>query len=204
MARRTAMPAELADTIRNNPPPPPSEDKLMVLRALVSETRDLEQHKADLEEQLKAVNEQLTGNEGMYFNKLPALMTEIGLTVITLEADGNNPAVEAKAGPFYAANIAAGWPEEKRKTAFDWLDSNGHGDLIKTEVTVAFPRDERKAALKFAKVANQYGAASMKEAVPWNTLTSWLREQVEEYGNMPPLDIIGGTVSRSVKLKNKE
>lgn len=196
------MPADLERRIRESAPSIPL-DRLNQLRDLVAETRDLEQRKAQLEEELKNINKQLTGDGGLYFKKLPDLMGEVGITVITLDADGNNPAVEAKAGPFYAANIAAGWPPEKRKAAFDWLDGNGHGDLIKTEVTVLFRREERDDAVAFAELAKQYGTPEIKEAVAWNTLTSWLKEQVEDHHYIPPLDLIGGTVARSVKLKVK-
>jgi hypothetical protein len=196
------MPAELERRIRESAPSIP-QDRLNQLRDLVAETRDLEQRKAQLEEELKDINKQLTGDGGLYFKKLPDLMSEVGITVITLDADGNMPAVEARAGPFYAANIAAGWPPEKRRAAFEWLDGNGHGDLIKTEVTVLFRREERDEAVAFLELAKQYGTPEIKEAVAWNTLTSWLKEQVEEHHYIPPLDIIGGTVARSVKLKVK-
>jgi hypothetical protein len=139
----------------------------------------------------------------MYFKRLPDLMGELGINVVSLEADGNVPAVEAKAAPFYAANIAVGWPEEKRRAAFDWLDGNGHGDLIKTEVTVSFRREDRDEAVKFLKVAKDYGRPEIKEAVHHGTLTAWLREQVEDQHYIPPLDVLGGTVARSVKLKVK-
>jgi len=196
------MPAELEQRIRDSAPSIPA-DRLEVLRDLVAETRDLEQRKSQLEEELKAINKSLTGEGGMYFKRLPDLMGELGIATVSLDADGNVPAVEAKAGPYYAANIAVGWPPEKRKEAFNWLDQNGHGDLIKTEVTVQFRRDERDEAVKFLELARQYGSAEVKEAVHHGTLTAWLKEQVEDHHYIPPLDILGGTVARSVKLKVK-
>jgi hypothetical protein len=185
---------------------PVDEDQLAQLRTMVAEARSLEAYKAELEEKLSEVNKALTGNNkdgGLYFKRLPDLMTEIGISSVSLEAEGNMPAVEAKVGPYYQANIAAGWPEEKRRAGFDWLDGNGFGDLIKTEVTVAFRREDRDNALKFAALANDYGTAAVKEAVHPSTLTSWLREQVEEHNTIPPLEVIGGIVTRSVKLKAK-
>lgn len=202
MAHPGGMPAALRQAIEDSPHTI-SADRLKRLRDLVAQTRDLEKRKSDLEEQLKEVSKQLSGEEGMYFHKLPDLMSELGVSVMTLEAEGNMPAVEAKAGPFYAANIAAGWPEEKRTAAFKWLDKNGHGDLIKTEVSVRFNREDRGRARAFAKLAKTYGSPEIHEAVAWNTLTAWLREQVEDKGYVPPLDIIGGSVGRSVKLKTK-
>jgi hypothetical protein len=185
---------------------PVDEDRLHQLRTMVAQARDLEAYKAELEEKLKEVNKELTGDNkdgGLYFEKIPELMAEVGITTVTLEAEGNMPAVEAKVGPYYYANIAAAWPEDRRRAAFDWLDNNEAGDLIKTEVAVLFRREDRDAALKFAAMANEHGNAMVKETVPWGTLTSWLKEQVEDRGVVPPLDVIGGVVSRSVKLKAK-
>jgi hypothetical protein len=133
----TAQPNEAvlqAAAARPYQPEPPSLDGL---RNLASRARSLEQEKADLEERLKATNKEL--NE-LYFRTLPDVMDEAGVGSIALPADGNNPPVELKAQPYYAANIAAGWPPERRQAAFDWLDQHGHGDLIKTEVTVRFDR----------------------------------------------------------------
>jgi len=196
------MPSSLEQRIRDSAPSIPA-DRLAQLRDLVAEARDLERRKAQLQEELSDVNKQLTGEGGMYFKKLPDLMGEVGVSVVTLEADGNNPAVEAKAGPYYACNIAVGWPEEKRKAAFEWLDTNGHGDLIKTEVTVQFRREDRNDAVRFLELARAFGTPEIKEAVHHGTMTAWLREQVEQHQYIPPLDLIGGAVGRSVKLKEK-
>jgi hypothetical protein len=197
------MPAHLAQAIVNNPPRIDG-DKLLELKTMVSAARDLEKEREMLAERLSEINSDLDGPEGYYFRKMPALMTEIGLTSITIEPDGNLPGYVATASPYYKASISAEWPEEKRKEAFDYLEEIDAGDLIKTEVTVAFPREQRALALKFQKIAKQYGDATIKENVAWNTLTAWLREQVEEVGEIPQLDKIGGIVARIVKLKEKK
>jgi len=198
--RVPAMPRELADAARERPPQI-SQDSLRRLRELVADARDLEQRKKQLEEQLKEVSRKLNGDDGLYFKKLPDMMDEIGVQVITLAAEGNMPAVTASVGPFYAANIGVKWPDQRREAALAWLDDNGHGDLIKTEVTLSFKREDREAARAFVTEARKYGTPVIEETVHHGTLTAWLREQVEEIGYVPPLDIIGGTVARSVKLK---
>jgi hypothetical protein len=160
-------------------------------------------HKAELEERLKTTNKEL--NE-LYFRTLPDVMDEAGVGSIALPADGNNPPVELKAQPYYAANIAAGWPPERRQAAFDWLDQHGHGDLIKTEVTVRFDRGDLAVAQQLiGDLKEDWNLdANVKQAVSHQTLTAWLREQVEEHQKLPPLDTIGATVGRVVKLKTKE
>jgi hypothetical protein len=142
-----------------------------------------------------------------------------------------------KAENYYKANIAAEWEPQRRAEAFGWLDANGHGDLIRTDVTLSFAREDRAFATQLVNWLKAIDLAGLirvlaendelvvdlalpeglrnvaagknspvlpgvtaKENVPWNTLTAWLKEQVEK-GNTPPLDTIGGEVGRIVKLK---
>lgn len=199
------MPAHLQRAITETPPRVEG-DKLLELREMVAAARDLEKERDMLNERLKEVNSALDGPEGYYFRKLPSLMSEIGVPSITIEANGNLPAYVATASPYYKASIAADWPEEKRKEAFDYLEEIEAGDLIKTEVTVAFPREQRELAVKFKEMVDKkyHSNSIIKENVAWNTLTAWLKEQVEEVGEIPQLDKIGGVVSRIVKLKEKK
>lgn len=177
-------------------------DSLRRLRNMIAAARDQELTKRDLEEKLEKVSANLTE---LYTKLLPDLMDEVGVKELTLEAEGNEPGVEVSLEPFYAANIAAKWPEEKRKAAFDWLDENGHGDLIKTSVVVTFPREDRKEALKFSKQVKKLGFThSLEEGVHFKTLTSWLKEQYTNQKKLPPLETFGATVGRVVKLTTKK
>lgn len=184
------------------PAPAVRQDKLDKLREGVKLVRDLEAEKEDLAARLKEINIKL---EASYYKDLPDLLDEAGVTAIELPAEGNQPAVKAEAKPFYRANIPANWPQPQRSAAFAWLDDNGHGDLIKQTVEVAFARGERDLAHDFLKEVNDRGLnVEFAEGVHSATLTAWLREQVEKVGITPPLDIIGGTVGRIVKLKAKD
>lgn len=177
----------------------PSADQLDQLREKVKAAKELERVKADLEERLKEANEALSK---VYYEILPDLMAQAGVAQITVEAWGNMPRVVAKAKPYYHANIAANWPPEKRQAALGWLEENGHGDLIKTEVAANFPRGEHAKALEFARLAKKAGATpALKETVHFQTLTAWLREQVEDKRVLPPLETLGATIGRVVELK---
>jgi hypothetical protein len=198
--RYDPLPPALADAIKSNPIKPP-KDKLDQLRELVAQARDIESEIEHLEEQLKIANKK---SFELCHDKLPKLMDEAGLPSITLAAEGNHPEVVATASPFYAASIAAKWPEEKRRKAMEWLDNNGFGDLIKTRVEANFPRETLAKARKFAQEASKAGATTdIKESVHSGTLSAWLREQVEEKGYIPPLELIGGVIGRVVNLKVK-
>jgi hypothetical protein len=178
-----------------------SQDKLDLLRQAVARCRDLELAKKDQEQALKETNKKL---QEEYFQNLPVLMEQAGVAEIVLEAEGNNPPVKAKSDPYYRANIAADWPEEQRALAFKWLDDNGHGDLIKTDLTISFPREQRSKAIELQKFLTSKGfTVSVGQVVHWATLTSWLKEMIEKHKIIPPLETLGATVGQVVKLKNQ-
>jgi len=192
-------PAALLAAAAERPEALPSEDRLLALRAKVAEARDLEQDKADLEQRLKDTNIAL---QKLYFKDLPDMFDELGIPLIELAPEGNHPGVKAKAEPYYRANIAADWDEPRRQAAFGYLVDSGNGDLIKTEVITNFPRGAHQEAMAFADSARDNGlSVTIKESIPHSTLTSWLKESVEKHGIVPPLETIGATVGRVVKLK---
>lgn len=177
------------------------EDQLAAIRARIAEARELEQLIADLEERLKAATTRLNS---LQFIELPDLMNAAGVSAVTLPAEGNAPTIEAKAVPFYRANIAAGWPEDRRQEAFATLKEFGAEALIKTEVSIAFPRGSHEEAQVFQEEALKRGMnATLAEAVPHASLTAWLKDHIESHRPWPPLDKIGATVGRRVTLKIK-
>src|ERR1700742_2219663 len=181
-------PAALIAAAKENPQKA-NQDSLQRLREAVANVRDMEMRKANAEETLKKINIEL---QNQYFKELPDLMTEVGVSELTISAEGNMPAYKAKSEPYYKGVIQEGWPEEQKQAAFDWLDDNGHGDLIKTQVTVSFPREQRAAAVKFAKQVEKAGMnASVGQTVHWGTLTAWLKEMIEKHKTIPPLETLG-------------
>ena len=199
MTDNTPPPALVA-AIANPQAVPQAEDRLISIRAKVAAVRDLEARKVELEESLKSVNLSL---QQAYYTDLPDAFDELGVAQLTLAPEGNHPGVEAKVQPFYRANIAQDWPPEQRNKAFDYLKDEGAEDLIKTEVIISMPRGFHADAVRIAADLSKAGyAVQVREAVPWQTMTAWLKEQVERLGHIPTLDLIGGTVGRVVKLKN--
>ena len=181
---------------------PASSDRLTELRTQIALARDLEQQKADLEEAIKLTTQEL---QTLYFKTLPDLFDELGIATLALEPEGNHPGVTAQAKPFYRAGIAASWPEDRRQQAFAYLAELGSEDLIKTKVEVMFPRGNHEQAKAFANEAARDGlAAGLKEEVHAQTLTAWLRDQVENHGFIPDLDRLGATVGRQVSLRESK
>ena len=175
------------------------DDKLEALRDMARQLRDKEREITDLDERLKATTAEAAE---IRTKKLVDLMAEVGVDRVGLPAEGNYPACDAELKPYYHADIRADWEPERRQAAFAWLDSAGHGDLIKTAITVLLPRDDRAMALSIQHYLEQCGVNhTVQLDVPWNTLTAFVREQIEKYHRTPPLETLGATVGQVVKLK---
>ena len=89
--------------------------------------------------------------------------------------------------------------------AFAWLSEHGHGDIIRRTYTVSFGKGEEQLALDFEKVLNESETPySASYGVPWNSLTAWLKEQIEKFKIVPPLHLFGATVGKVVDIKARK
>lgn len=127
---------------------------------------------------------------------LPELMREIGIFSVTLE-DGSTVELSDE--------VDCGISEERRADAHHWLSENGFGGLIKTEVVVAFGRDEHDQAEEFsAKIVEQTGhTPEVVERVHPATLKSFVKEQLEK-GAAIPFDLFGIRPYSKAKIKSKK
>lgn len=173
------------------------------LSVLASRARDLAAALRDAEARVSELKDQVRTLER---DTLPEHMIAAGVTTVTIPASGNMPALSLKLKPFIKANIAASWPEERRLAAFAWLDGHGAGDLIKTEIVITFPREQREQAAEFAADVRDLcptAAVEINEAVHHSTLTSWLKECVAAGTELPPLDTIGAEVGHIVEIDSR-
>ena len=126
---------------------------------------------------------------------LPEAMDAIGMSEFKL-TDGTTISIKT----FYNASI----PGERKEEAFAWLDDNGHGGIIKTDVSVSFGRGELEIARSFLEFARGFNEASidpeLAQGVHWQTLRSFVKEQIEG-GSALPLDLFGVYVGRKAHLK---
>lgn len=179
-------------------------DLMLKISAKARELRDAELTKDDLSERVSSLSKRIYDIE---HEELPNLVMETGLDSIGIPAEGNQPAYDLKLKPFYAASIAASWPDEQKAAAFSYLEEKGAGDLIKTEIKISVPKEHRakvqslidkiNAAVDELEIAVDIEA---KAAVHHGTLTSWLKE-VSEEGEDIDLERIGGKVGQIVKPK---
>lgn len=185
----------------------PSESEARSLADMGRELFQVDSSIAELEDQLearKARRKELTDKE------LPDYFTRVGQDRMGLpEFD-----VDLVLENFVHANIAADWEPERREAAFGWLEEHGHGDMIKVEMTLKFPRTAMAFArwvqqtletLKFPKqfVKMVMPSVELGLGVPWNTLTAWAKEQIKNGAELP-LDTLGVTTGRVVKIKKRE
>ncbi len=182
--------------------PAASTDKLDAIRDMARLLRDKEREVGDLNERLTEAKAAVLD---LKHKKLVDLMHEAGVDKVGLPAEGNQPPYDATLSPYYHANIAANWEPTKRQAAFNWLEGEGHGDLVKTVITITLGRDQRDAAREIqAELEHRGFSVSAQLDVPWNTLTAFVREQVEKHGTVPPLETLGATVGQVVKLKARK
>jgi len=170
-------------------------DRTENLKSLADQVKNLR----DLEDQVKT-DEELLKNKKRNIEKIsgeiiPTLLGEMGLSSLKL-ADGS--AVEVK--PYYAANISV----NNREAAYNWLRSNGLGDIIKNEITVSFGRNEDNKAATYANLAKGQGyQPTQKLKVEPMTLKALVRERIEA-GKEMPTDIFNVFVGNRTKLTRKQ
>ena len=108
---------------------------------------------------------------------IPSMLSELGLSEITLK-DGN----KISTSTYYSARIS----EDKRDEAFQWLNDNGFGDIVKNTVSVSFGREEDDSARKLVDSLEDNGyTTAQKQWVEPMTLKAFVREQVEKGSDLP-------------------
>lgn len=119
---------------------------------------------------------------------LPGAMQELDLKEVTL-SDGSKIKV--------ADEVYCSITEAKKVAAFEWLEDNDFGGLIKTGVEIAYGRDEREAAVTFYNQLLEEGKdVSISAGVHAQTLKAWMKEQLAAGRNVP-MDLFG---ARSVTV----
>jgi hypothetical protein len=160
-------------------------DQIKKLRALEDKIKSDEEILKETKNELKLISGEV----------IPTMLSEMGLSSLKL-ADGS--AVDVK--PYYGANIS----EANREKAYDWLRSNGLGDIIKNNITVSFGMDEDNKAADYANLAKGQGfQPTQKLKVEPMTLKALVRERIEA-GKTMPLDIFNVFVGSRTKITRKQ
>ena len=170
-------------------------DRTENLGTLAKQIKNLRTLEDEVKADEKALKDKQKELERISGEVIPTMLTEMGLSSLKL-ADGS--AVDVK--PYYAANISL----KNREAAYNWLRSNGLGDIIKNEITVSFGRDEDNKAAQYANLAKGQGfQPTQKLKVEPMTLKALVRERIEA-GKTMPMDIFNVFVGNRTTIKRKQ
>ena len=124
------------------------------------------------EERLRKLKEQY---RQLSEEDLPQKMTELGMQDLRLE-DGSRITIDM----FYATRIN----KNNRDAAHAWLREQGHGDIIKNQVSVSFGKGEDDTALETMALLEKEGLfPDQKESVHPSTLKAFVKERIESGDN---------------------
>ena len=160
-------------------------DEVIKLRNLEDQVKASEEHTRTLKEKARELSQIV----------IPQMMKEMNITKLKLK-DG----ASIEVSNFYSAKIIL----EKQEEAFNWLRSNGLGDIIKNDVTVTFGRGEDNKAMAYATLAKGQGYEPVqKVGVHPQTLKAVVRERVESGQNMPT-DLFNTFVGNQTKINRRK
>jgi len=169
------------------------EEAFPKINAMFREAMDAEKAVAQAEEELKKQKARL---RGIVEDALPKLMEECGVSSFTTK-DGIVINVKEK--------IENSIPAPRRNEAWDWLTENGHADVLKREVTVAFGVTEGAVADELAKRLGKELARSVfveRRAEP-ATVKSIITARLEA-GKAVPMDLFGVRRFKIAEFKIKK
>ena len=139
----------------------------------VKEVRQIESSIGELEGQIS----QLKAQKGeLEMKKIPDALLEAGLSEITT-LDGLKVTTQLYVGAI---------PAEKKAEAFAWLDREGHGSIIKRQVSVQFDKGSTEAAKRAEEAIVQLGLNPKTTLdVHYQTFKSFAKEQVNKGKTLP-------------------
>ena len=170
-------------------------DKTDNIDKLANKIKEMQAIQKDIEQNEEYLKQKKKELELISGEAIPTMLTEMGLSYLKL-ADGSS--VEVKTN--YSATIT----QANKEAAYNWLRSNGLGDIIKNEITVSFGRNEDNKAAEYANLAKGQGyQPTQKLKVEPMTLKALVRERIE--GGKPlPTEIFNVFIGNKTTIKRKQ
>jgi hypothetical protein len=163
---------------------------LSELQTLVKQMFDAEDDVATKELELKQAKERL---DNLQTKLIPDKMGNI--EEMKVNVAGRTRIVKIK--KVFRANIK----KEDKPVAYVWLDEHDHGDLIKTELIMEYPRKSLEAAkADLAKLHDLGFSPELHQDIHWATLDAWAREQRNLGMEFPPF--IGTFEAKKAEVKD--
>jgi len=180
------MELDLNEVLKDQIEALPPTEKLSQLASFAKQQLSLEQEIAAKEMEIENLKEKHKKiSEGM----IPELMGSLAIREVRLD---NGLILSVK--PYYSGKVDT--PE-----AFLWLERNGHGDLIRGEVKMSYPKGVDKSVIDqiLSFIKQQGFVADNKISVHHATLSSWLREMIEG-GNQIDREVLKVQTGMRAKL----
>jgi hypothetical protein len=165
------------------------------IQSLADQVERLNKFQIQMEDLEKTLKQKKKDFEHLSAEVIPTMMAEMGLSHLKL-MDGSS--VDVK--PNYSASITVA----NREAAFNWLRTNGLGDIIKNEISVSFGRNEDNKAADYAALAQERGfQPTQKLKVEPMTLKALVRERIEA-GKELPTELFNVFVGNKTTIKRKQ
>lgn len=182
--------------MREDAAKPPPADKLDKIRAKIAELRNIDQQRKDLDERNAELGKRVFEIKS---KELIDLFDAARVDNIGIPESGNLPAYNMEVGWEYSAKLSSLTDEEKMK-ALAYLKQK-EPDIIKTTYTINFGLREEKQRKAFEALLKKNKVEySSSFGVPSNTLTAWVKEQIEVHKKSPPLKLLGATAERIARM----
>lgn len=180
--------------------PAPTASALVELRDM---GRDLARLDTLIEQHERKLKELKTQRHELVFRTIPDLMDAAGTDRVGIPEDNADLVVE----PYFKAVL----PEEHAAEAAQWLDERGHGDMIRTVVSVDFSPGEREHAHNVMTLISSYFRGRnieqrepvAKNTIHWKTLTAFVKDETLK-GNPIPWETLGAEVGRQARVKARK
>jgi hypothetical protein len=167
-----------------------SPDALARLNDKLAEAIELKNAVDQMEEDLGAAKKQLNH---LNTSVIPDMMAELGMEEVTQRG------WKIKVGEFVSGSLPKE-PELKEK-AIHWLEDNGGGELLKTQLSVVFTKSQHNAALSLADDIKQAGfEPNVESTVHPQTLAAFARERLKN-GEALDTEVLGLYTGRVAKFK---
>lgn len=152
----------------------PTDDGLAKLGALARELKAAIVAREAAERELSRAQ---TIERYLAEEQIPSLMDELGIERFTASGGLSIEVAEI---------ISASIPQADSHEALAWMDANGHGGMVKHEITVLFTRDQAAVAAALQEeLANRFRAVKAKAGIHPQTLSAWARERLAEGEEIP-------------------
>lgn len=146
-----------------------TDESIGVISNLASQQLDLEDRIENVESLLKNYKSR---HRQIQEVDLPSAMAELGAKSFTLDS-GATIKVEDK--------LDAKITKANESEAYEWLDENGLGGIIKSEVSMTFPKGAAEQCEQAKAVLMEAGIGfAAKRSVHHSTLKSTCKEQIEK------------------------